>query len=90
MENRHHLQESNQATRPVQASLEQKEIRHLPVEHIKKLGDILAEDDQWIEFMSNIPGGKAGRKRFDKDDVELVIFKLLQFLLVRNIISIKL
>ena len=51
------------------SGLEQKEIRELPVEHIKKLGDILAKDDQWKDLMSQIPGTKSGRKRFDTNDV---------------------
>ena len=56
--------------RTTPAGIEQKEIRELPPEHIKKLGDILAKDDQWKEFMSEIPGTKSGRKRFDTNDVE--------------------
>ena len=51
---------------PIQYQLEQKEIRELPVEHIKKLGDILAEDHQWKDLMSQIPGTKSGGKRFDR------------------------
>ena len=57
---------------PIQYQLEQKEIRELPVEHIKKLGDILAEDHQWKDLMSQIPGTKSGGKRFDTQDVGYV------------------
>ena len=49
---------------------DQREIRELAVEHIKKLGDILAKDDQWKDLMSQIPGRKEGGKRFDTQDVE--------------------
>ena len=46
------------------------EIRHLSPHHMKNLGNILAEDDQWKELMYEIPGAKAGNKRFDTSDVE--------------------
>jgi len=51
---------------------EQTELRHLPGHHIKYLGDILAEDDQWKTIMSLIPGGKPGNKRFDRNDMDII------------------
>ena len=46
------------------------EIRHLPSHHIKHLGDILAEDDDWKKFMRSIPGTRLQEGRFDATDVE--------------------
>ena len=46
------------------------EIRHLPPHHMKNLGNILAENDEWKKLMLEIPGLKADYKRFDNNDVE--------------------
>lgn len=46
------------------------EVRHLPCCEIQSLGNILAND--WIQFMCSIPGPKAGHKRFDNKDVDLI------------------
>ena len=68
MENGHPHPARTSRVPPV--SQEETEIRHLAVEHIKNLGDILAENDQWKVLMSQIPGKKCGMKRFSGDDVE--------------------
>ena len=46
------------------------EIRHLPFDHIKTLGNILQEGEQWKKLMSIIPGGKEGGVRFEMSDIE--------------------
>jgi hypothetical protein len=72
MENGYSPRDPIRALQPSQQIHEQTELRHLPAHHIKNLGDILEEDDQWKSIMSRIPGAKAGNKRFDSNDVELV------------------
>ena len=74
MENGHRSPEPVKSVESSQRINEQTELRHLPGHHIKNLGVILAEDDQWKTIMSRIPGGKAGNKRFDNNDVECVTF----------------
>ena len=54
----------------LQSINDETEIRHLPPNQIKHLGDLLAEDDEWKEFMRSIPGTQSGQGRFDTTDVE--------------------
>ena len=74
MENGYSLHDPVQTMQPSQQIHEQTELRHLPAHHIKNLGDILEEEDQWKSIMTRIPGAKSGNKRFDNNDVESVPF----------------
>ena len=70
MQNGNRDTQSHNISRFVEREQELKEIRELSAEHLKKLGDFLAKEDQWKELMSKIPGMKAGGKRFDIQDIE--------------------
>ena len=70
MQNGYHIPDPTQPQQPPRSISAETEIRHLPFDDIKKLGDILQEDNQWKELMCSIPGHKEGGKRFDKSDVE--------------------
>ena len=69
MQNGYHGPDVTQRQHPPRSISSETEIRHLLLDDIKKLGNILQKDDQWKDLMCSIPGPKGG-KRFDKTDVE--------------------
>ena len=70
MHNEYHSSSSTQLQEDTQSITGDTEIRHLPPHHMKNLGNILAENDEWKKLMLEIPGLKADYKRFDNNDVE--------------------
>ena len=70
MQNGYHSSSSTKLQQEPRSITGDTEIRHLPPHHMKNLGNILAENDEWKKLMLEIPGFKAGNKRFDTSDVE--------------------
>ena len=70
MQNGYHASHPTQPQQPSTSITGETEIRHLPFDDIKNLGNILQEGEQWKDLMYSIPGPKEGNRRFDRSDVE--------------------
>ena len=70
MQNGHHAPHRSQPQQPSRSITGETEIRHLPFDDIKQLGNILQEGEEWKKLMRIIPGSKEGGRRFDMSDVE--------------------
>ena len=70
MHNGHHAPHPTQPQQPQRSITGETEIRHLPFDDIKQIGNILQEGEEWKKLMRIIPGAKEGGRRFDMSDVE--------------------
>ena len=70
MHNGHHAPHPTQPQKTPRSITGETEIRHLPFDDIKQIGNILQEGEEWKKLMSIIPGGKEGGVRFEMSDIE--------------------